>query len=269
MLREIRLLISGLLFGGLFIPAFLWILNFKHGIHLAGFNSLSVYSFYRDFYTGLDNSLVWSLLLVPYLLYCLIRTLYRPRTPRAPATTSLEQAAVKGHTDTIKSLIAQGKDINARNIRGQTPLHLAAAEGNNDTVQLLLESGAEVDAVTTNSGCTSLHYAASLGHVELCELLVRYGADPDAQTAMLGTALHLAVSRGHPEVVALLLKYNARLDIRDKNGMTPLQQAENINQQGHCDTDQSAPQRGMAIPADIALLIFSHPGRSLIRVPER
>ena len=229
MLREIRFLISGLLFGGLFIPAFLWVLNFKHGIHLAGLNSLSVYSFYRDFYTGLDNSLVWSLLLVPYLLYCLIRMLYRPGTPRSTATTSLEKAAVKGHTNTVKSLIEQGKDINARNIRGQTPLHLAAAEGNNDTVQLLLESGAEVDAVTTNSGCTSLHYAASLGHVELCELLVRYGADPDARTASLGTALHLAVSRGHPEVVALLLKYNARLDIRDKNGMTPLQQAENIN----------------------------------------
>jgi len=27
----------------------------------------------------------------------------------------------------------------------------------------------------------------------------------------------------------VLLKYRARLDIRDKNGMTPLQQAENSN----------------------------------------
>ena len=40
--------------------------------------------------------------------------------------------------------------------------------------------------------------------------------------------MHLAVSRGHPEVVALLLKYRARLDIRNKNGMTPLKQAENV-----------------------------------------
>jgi ankyrin repeat protein len=133
----------------------------------------------------------------------------------------------RGHTNTIKNPISQRKDINARNIRGQTPLHLASAEGNNNAVQLLLENGAEVDAVATNSGCTSLHYAASLGHVDLCELLVRYGADTDAQTARLGTPLHLAVSRGHPEVVALLLKYRARLDIRDKNDMTPLQQAEN------------------------------------------
>ena len=80
----------------------------------------------------------------------------------------------------------------------------------------------------TDSGCTSLHYAASLGYVDLCELLVRYGADTDAQTAKLETPLHLAVARGHREVSAILLKYSARLNIRDENGMTPLQQAENI-----------------------------------------
>ena len=84
MVREIRLLISGLMFGGLFIPAFLWVLNFKHGIHLAGFNSLSVYSFYRDFYTGLDNPLVWPLLLLPYLLHCLLRLLFRPSATARP-----------------------------------------------------------------------------------------------------------------------------------------------------------------------------------------
>jgi hypothetical protein len=229
LLREIKWLLSGLLFGFLFMPAVLWFLNFRHGIHVAAFTSLSIDSFYRDFYTGLNNPQVWPLLLVPYLLHCLIRLLFRPSAPQAPAATPLQQAAVKGHTDTIKSLIAQGKNINIRNIRGQTPLHLAVAEGNNDAVQLLLESGAEVDAVATDSGCTSLHYVASLGHVDLCELLIRYGADPDAQTARLGTPLYLAVSRGHPEVVALLLKYRARLDIRDKNGMTPLQQAENSN----------------------------------------
>jgi ankyrin repeat protein len=36
------------------------------------------------------------------------------------------------------------------------------------------------------------------------------------------------VSRGHPEAVALLLEFHARVDIRGKDGMTRLQQAENI-----------------------------------------
>jgi ankyrin repeat protein len=228
LLREIRMLLNGLLFACLFMPALLWLLNFKHGIHLAGFDSLSVYSYYRDFYTGLDNPLVWPLLLAPYLLHSLIRLLFRSSGPRARATAPLEQATLKGHAETIKDLIAQGKDINARNIRGYTPLHLAATKGNSEVVQLLLENGAEVDATATDSGCTSLHYAASLGHVELCELLVRYGADPDAQTTRQETPLHLAVANGHAGVVATLLKYNARLDIRDKHGMTPLQQAETV-----------------------------------------
>jgi ankyrin repeat protein len=213
------------------MPALLWLLNLKHGIHLAGFDSHSVYSFYRDFYTGLDNPLVWPLLLAPYLLHSLIRLLFRSSVPRAPATAPLEQATLKGHAETIKELIAQGKDINARNIRGYSPLHLAVVKGKGEVVQLLLENGAEVDAAATDSGCTSLHYAASLGHAELCELLVRYGADPDAQTTRLETPLHLAVANGHAGVVTLLLKYHARLDIRDKHGMTPLQKAETIKKE--------------------------------------
>ncbi len=227
LLRESSILLSVLLFGCLFMPALLWFLNFEHGIHLAHFNSLSIYSFYRDFYTGLDNPLVWPLLLVPYLLHSLIRVLFHSSTPRVPATSSLEQAVSRGRAETIKNLIAKGMDINARNIRGQTPLHLATEKGNGDAVQLLLDSGAEVDAVAIDSGCTALHYAARLGHVDLCELLVRHGADPDVQTDSLETPLHLAVARGHSKVVELLLKYHARLDIRDKNGMTPLQRAEN------------------------------------------
>jgi ankyrin repeat protein len=226
LLRELRLLFSGLLIGCLFIPALLWLLNFKHGIHLVGLDSLSIYPFYRDFYAGLENPRIWPLLLAPYMLHSLIRLLFHSGASRASATTTLEKAISQGRAEIIESLIAQGGDINAKNAHGQSPLHQAAKQGNSDLVQVLLENGAEVDAIETDSGWTSLHYAASLGHVELCESLVRYGANPDVQTARLETPLHLAVTRGHPEVVALLLKYHAKLDIRDKHGLTPLQQAE-------------------------------------------
>ena len=36
LLREIRMLLNGLLFACLFMPALLWLLNFKHGIHSGG-----------------------------------------------------------------------------------------------------------------------------------------------------------------------------------------------------------------------------------------
>jgi hypothetical protein len=142
LLREIKMLLNGLLFACLFMPALLWLLNLKHGIHLAGFDSHSVYSFYRDFYTGLDNPLVWPLLLAPYLLHSLIRLLFSSSAPRSQATARLEQATLNGQEETIKSLIEHGDDINARNNRGYTPLHLAAAKGNSEVVQLLLENGA-------------------------------------------------------------------------------------------------------------------------------
>lgn len=226
LLHEIKLLLIGVFFGCLFIPAFLWFLNLKHGIHIAGLTSPSVYSFYWDFFTGLHNSLVWPLLLLPYLLHSLIRLLFRSSDRGVAATALLEQATLTGHIETIKSLIAQGNDINARNTQGQAPLHLAAAKGDSDMIELLLDSGAEVDAVATDSGYTCLHYAASMGHVESCELLIRRGADTDALTFRQETPLHLAIARGHSNVVALLLKYHARLDIRDKNGVTPLRLAE-------------------------------------------
>jgi len=161
------------------------------------------------------------------MLISKIRQMFRSRASQAPAISPVEQAISRADVDTLKILIAQGMDINARNARGHAPVLLSAAKGLGDIVQVLLENGAKVDVAEPCSGCTSLHYAASFGHVDLCELLVRYGADTDAQNARLETPLHLAVAGGHREVVAILLEYRARLDIRDKNGLTPLQQAEN------------------------------------------
>jgi ankyrin repeat protein len=40
--------------------------------------------------------------------------------------------------------------------------------------------------------------------------------------------LHLAIKKGRAGVVGVLLKYHARLDIKNKSGLTPLQQAEHL-----------------------------------------
>jgi hypothetical protein len=62
--------------------------------------------------------LEWTIL-IRYVLHSLIRLMFHSGAPRVPATSSLDQAISRAHADTtIKILIAQGIDINARNIHG-------------------------------------------------------------------------------------------------------------------------------------------------------
>jgi len=195
-LHEIRLLLSGLAFGFALMPALLWYMNYKYGIHLIVVNANSLDGFYREIYTGLDDLQTWFCLLIPYLLLRPILLFYRFNAPHPNLAT--------------------------------TPLHLAAQQGDSDIVRILLEEGAMVDAVETSTGYTPLHYAAGQGHSDLCELLIRFGADPDALTGNQDSPLHLAIEKGRAGVVGVLLKYHARLDIKNKFGLTPMQQAERL-----------------------------------------
>jgi hypothetical protein len=228
LLHEVRLFISGLLFGLAFVPAILWYLNFKYGVLLIVYNAVSLKIYYQQIFTRLDDPLVWFWLLTPYLLLRLVLLLLRPGTPRTRENAALARATARGREDTVRELLEQGSDINAGNRHGQTPLHLAAKQGNSELMRLLLEQGALVDAAESAAGYTPLHTAATQGRADLCELLIRYGAEPDVLTGNLESPLHLAIEKGHAGVVAVLLKYRARLDVRNKNGLTPLQRAEQL-----------------------------------------
>lgn len=229
LLREIRFLLSWLVFGFAFMPAILWYANFRYDIQIIIYNANSIEDFYRVIYTSLDDPQAWFCVLIPYLLLRLTLLLFRPKAPRPQASTPLANAAARGREDTVRLLLTQGSDINASNRNGQTPLHLAVNQGSYGVVRLLLEQGAMVDVVETAAGYTPLHYAAAQGHTDLCELLIRFGADPDTPTRDRDSPLHLAVEKGRAGVIGVLLKYRARLDARNRNGMTPLQLAQHLN----------------------------------------
>jgi hypothetical protein len=228
MLQETRFLLSGLIFGLAFMPAILWYSHFKFDVQVFVYNADSIGGFYLETYTRLEEPLTWFYLLIPYLLLRLTLLLFRSKTPRHLATTKLADTAVSSDEDMVRALITQGGDINTVNHAGQTPLHLAAHQGNTAVTKILLEQGAEVDVVETTAGYTPLHYAARHGHTDLCELLIRFGADPDTLTGNMETPLHLAIKKGQAGVVAVLLKYRASLKIKNRVGLTPLQQAEHL-----------------------------------------
>ena len=72
--------------------------------------------------------------------------------------TPLHWAARFGQSQVAELLIAEGADVNAKNVVGQTPLHWAAMAGHKEIIELLIAAGAEVNA-KTKRGDTPLDLA--------------------------------------------------------------------------------------------------------------
>ena len=122
----------------------------------------------------------------------------------AGCTPSLHKAVREGDADRVRKLLDAGADVNGRNsskavklLRGGTPLQW-----------------------------TSLHYAAYYGHLEIAEILISRGADLDADDPYYSTPLYLAVEEGHPEVVEFLISKGAKVNVKSSSsGYTPLHRA--------------------------------------------
>jgi ankyrin repeat protein len=92
----------------------------------------------------------------------------------AVGDTPLHFAALMGHQDVAKLLLAYGADVNAKDNNAQTPLHAAAAGGHKDLAEMLLANKADVNT-RDNDGDTPLHAAAAGDHKDVVELLRRHG----------------------------------------------------------------------------------------------
>jgi hypothetical protein len=242
--RELIYLLYGLAFGFALVPGLSWVTR-----ELLAFTDPTVtnepaLAYYLAYYRGLEDPVTWLWFLAPYFLFLFARTFIMSGGEEPPAP--LDLAACEGETSTIKVLIDEGADVNAKDAAGQTPLHLAAIKENSDVVKLLIDGGADIDSSEPRLGFRPLHNAALEGNLGISELLVKYGADLDAQTLHGDTALHLAAIGGHADIVALLLQYRANMDIVDAEGRTAMQRAiEN----GHEDViDQFRQHNSRAWP---------------------
>lgn len=90
------------------------------------------------------------------------------------ASTAVSLAAVEGHTECVKLLLAAGADV--RTYAGGITLIMVAFHGYKDCLQLLIDAGVNVDA-QGGTGNTALMAAAYGGHKECVELLLVAGAN--------------------------------------------------------------------------------------------
>ncbi|HEX5109649.1 MAG TPA: ankyrin repeat domain-containing protein [Vicinamibacterales bacterium] len=159
--------------------------------------------------------------------------------------------------DLIKVLLQRGANPNWRtnttpfrgfyqvsanwaNFDGQTPFLRAALSGDVTLMRLLLEHGADPN-IKTNDGATPLMAAAGVNwvvaqtysrseaeYLEAARLCLERGNDVNAVNSQGFAAIHGAANRGFDAMIELLAAAGAKLDVKDKQGRTPMTFAEGV-----------------------------------------
>lgn len=96
--------------------------------------------------------------------------------PQVRTWTPLHDACWKGDTERVQRLIAEGADVNARDLNGDAPLHFAAGNNRLENIVALKEAGAIVN-VTTRTGSTPLFVAILHGQLANVQELLSMGAN--------------------------------------------------------------------------------------------
>jgi uncharacterized protein len=191
----------------------------------------------------------------------------KPSASEVKSYRGLHAAAAVGKTATIRRLLANGANPNARDNYGRTPCHVAAHFKRRVALQILLKGGCDPNAlerdrydivtiagvaddpetlrvalangakatnVTSRYDGTALIASAHLGHDEVVRLLVEAGAPLDHVNNLGWTALIEAIilgdgGRRHTNVVRILVSAGADVNLADGNGKTPLTLATSRN----------------------------------------
>jgi uncharacterized protein len=175
--------------------------------------------------------------------------------PARPSTSKLTAV------DLMKVLLARGANPNAQLkspalqrahtpgeptlAEGATPLMRAAKNGDSAAIEALLDHGADVNLKQKN-GTTALMFASGLGRgvgvfakdyategelLTAVTLLVSRGANVNAVSDAGQTPLHFA-AQASDDIVKFLAAHGARLDVKDKQGRTPVEMALGVGLRG-------------------------------------
>lgn len=122
------------------------------------------------------------------------------------AVGRLVEAARRGRSDEVRSLLGEGLSPLAADINGDMPLHQAARAGSREALEALLAAGADPD-VPDGRGWYPLSYAILAGSLACTERLLAAGAEIRAQASgasPLGPLIsgRLAAEAGIPDAPA-------------------------------------------------------------------
>src|SRR5579864_4732040 len=94
----------------------------------------------------------------------------------ATGKSDVADAAMKGDTAGLRSLLQHKADVNAPQVDGATALHWAVYRDDLDATDMLIRAGAKVD-IANRDGVTPLAMAALYGNAAVIGRLLGGGAD--------------------------------------------------------------------------------------------
>ena len=141
-------------------------------------------------------------------------------------------ATINKDLEMAKLLVQFKANVNQQADNLDSPFLYAGATGQTEILKLFLENGARFDVFNRYNG-SALIPACERGHVETVRLLANTKGYPIDHVNRLGwTALMEAIvlgdgSKKYQEIVQILKDAGSKMDIPDKDGVTPLQHATN------------------------------------------
>lgn len=133
------------------------------------------------------------------------------------ATTSnspLAEAARRQDAKTVRALLAQKADVNARSDDGSTALLWAAHWNDVETADLLIKAGADAN-IANDFQMTPLSQACTNGSDAMVRSLLKAGANPNTTIATGETPLMTCARSGSVDAVKRLVEYGAAVDARE------------------------------------------------------
>ena len=164
----------------------------------------------------------------------------------AQGRTPVMIATYQHNTKMVRELLQAGADINIRDNNKENPLLHAGAQGWLDILKLAIEAHADT-SLTNRFGGISIIPASERGHVEVVrELLTCTNINVNHINNLGWTALLEAIvlsdgGQAHQQIVQLLIDHGADVNLPDKDGVTPLQ---NARKRGFTEIERILQQAG-------------------------
>lgn len=196
-------------------------------VHCLGDNKFSIDD--GPIFNGLD-SLTAHYRTNPDGLPCKLTSFCQGRMPplntlKYGKETKLHTLCAKKDHNAIRQLLQNSevkRDINSRNMQGDTALHIACNLHDDKTASLLLYAGAST-AVSDSLGKTPVQIVCTNGYASTLNMLISQGhADFHERSPSNGwVPLHDVSMRNFLDCVKVLLSFNASLHPRTLDGDTP------------------------------------------------